>query len=102
MQQTFIIKHWYGAPTYRDAIRSDKYDKDGRKVCDHDFDRVGVKRVDTALKYLKSWRRQAKEKGYVTLFATLLRNDARYEIVATPDGYHETEVVASGMMKDLD
>ena len=32
MQQTFIIKHWYGAPTYRDAIRSDKYDKDGRKV----------------------------------------------------------------------
>lgn len=102
-QQTFIILHWYGAETYRDALRmEDKYDESGKKIAGRDFNRVSVKQVKTALRYLKNWRKQAKEKGWTTLFDTLTRDDARYEIIATPNGYDGDEVVASGMMKDLD
>jgi hypothetical protein len=102
-EQTFIIKHWYGAETYSEAIKKQSLtDGSGNKVSEHDFNRVGVKRKETALKYLAGWRQQAIQKGWIRTFATLCRDDARYEIIATPDGYHETEVVASGWMKDLD
>ncbi len=102
-QQTFIIKHWYGAETYSEAIRKQSLtDGNGNKVSEHNFDRVGVKRKETALKYLAGWRQQAKVSPWAFLHGTLVRDDARYEIIATPDGYHETEVVASGWMKDLD
>jgi hypothetical protein len=63
---------------------------------------VACKQLKTALKYLANWRKQAKERGWTTLFATLTRDDARYAIEATPDGYHSTGIVASGWMKDLD
>ena len=103
MKQTFIIKHWYGAETYSEAIRKQGLtDGNGNKVSGRDFDRVGVKRKETALRYLASWRMQARQRGCESLYATLCRDDARYEIIATPDGYTETEVVASGWMKDLD
>ena len=72
------------------------------KEYDHDFNRVSVKLVKTALRYLAGWRRQAIECGLQSLYATLCRDDARYQIIATPDGYHTTEVVAEGWMKDLD
>lgn len=100
MRQTYIIRHWYGADTYREA----SYATDGRGtvVREHDFDRVGVKTVKAALRYLKGWRRQAIARGLTRTFATLTRDDARYEIIATPDGYNGSEVVASGWMKDLE
>lgn len=102
-QQTFVILHWYGAETYSDAIRlSGKLDENGKKIAEHDFNRVSVKQLKTALRYLKGWRKQAKEQGWTTLFATLTRDDARYAIEATPDGYNSTGIVAQGWMKDLD
>lgn len=102
-QQTYVILHWYGAESYQEAIRkSGERDENGKKVAEHDFNRVSVKRVSTALQYLASWRKQAKEKGWTTLFATLTRDDARYAIEATPDGYHSTGIVAQGWMKDLE
>lgn len=99
-KQTYIVQHWYGAETYTEA--SCKSTPDNEDVCGHDFNRVSCKRVSTALRYLAGWRRQAIERNLQWLYRTLCRDDAHYEIVATPDGYHETEVVASGMMKDLD
>lgn len=101
-QQTFIIQHWYGAPTYIEAARREINEGHNPKEYGTDFNRVSVKLVKTALRYLKGWRKQAKERGWTTLFATLTRDDAHYEIIATPDGYHCEDVVASGMMKDLD
>lgn len=96
-KQTFIVEHWYGAPTYQEAERLSN-----RETIDYDFNRVGCKRVSTALKYLAGWRKQAIEKDLKWLYPTLTRDDAHYAIIATPDGYTETEVVAEGMMKDLD
>lgn len=96
-KQTFIVKHWYGAPTSREASRL----SNGETI-DYDFNRVACKRVSTALRYLAGWRKQAIEKNLKWLFRTLTRDDAHYAIVATPDGYTETETVAEGMMKDLD
>lgn len=101
-KQTFIIQHWYGAETYIEAARREVNEGHNPKEHDHDFNRVGCKRLQTALKYLANWRKQAKERGWETLFGTLTRDDAHYEIIETPDGYHHGAVVASGMMKDLD
>lgn len=101
-KQTFIIQHWYGAETYIEAARREVNEGHNPKEHNHDFNRVGCKRVETALKYLANWRKQAKEYGYKTLFGTLTRDDAHYEIIETPDGYNCGAVVASGMMKDLD
>lgn len=88
-KQTYVVKHWYGADNYLDAEKND-------------FNRVSCKRVSTALRYLAGWRRQAKELGLEKLYDTLCRDDAHYEIVATPNGWDGTEVVAKGMMKDLE
>lgn len=96
-KQTFIVEHWYGAPTSREASRLSN-----GKTIGYDFNRVGCKRVSTALRYLAGWRKQAIEKDLQWLCPTLTRDDAHYAIIATPDGYTETEVVAEGMMKDLD
>ena len=102
-RQTYIIQHWYGAETYREALCLEgKRDENGNRIAERDFNRVSVKLVKTALRYLAGWRKQAKEHRWTTLFATLTRDDARYQIIATPDGYNETEVVAEGWMKDLD
>lgn len=81
MKQTYIIKTWGGGS--------------------FDFYRVSCKKVDTCIKYLKGWKQQAKEKGYTYIFRNLLADDAHYKIIATPDGYNETETVASGLMLDL-
>lgn len=96
-KQTFIVEHWYGAPTYREAVRNSN-----GKTVDYDFNRVGCRRASTALKYLAGWRKQAIENNLKWLFRTLTREDAHYAIVATPDGCTPTQVVAEGMMKDLD
>ena len=102
-QQTFIILCWYGAETYEEALkREDKCDENGKKVCERDFFRVACKQLATAKKYLANWRKQAKERGLVNLFAVLTRDDARYEIRATPDGYNEEGVAAEGWMKEFD
>lgn len=101
MKQTFIIRHWYGAQKYIEAARRNVNEGYNPEEYGTDFNRVGVKKVETALRYLKSWKRQAIEWGMESLFRTLTRPDARYEIIATPDGYNLGEVVASGMMKDL-
>ena len=100
-KQTFIIQHWYGAPTYIEAARREANEGHNPQEYAHDFNRVGVKKVETALRYLKGWRDQAVEKGMQFLFGTLTRPDAHYEIIATPDGYNLGDVVAFGMMKDL-
>ena len=99
MKQTFIIQHWYGAPTYIEAARREINEGHNPEKYGYDFNRVGCKRLETALQYLRGWREQARSYSY--LYGTLLRDDARYEIIETPDGYHLGKVVASGMMKDL-
>lgn len=101
MKQTFIIQHWYGAPTYIEAARKNLNEGYAPEKYGTDFNRVGCKRKETALAYLANWKRQAIESGWEKLYRTLCRDDARYEIIATPDGYHLGDVVASGMMKDL-
>jgi len=101
VKQTFVIQHWYGAPTYIEAARRNMNEGYNPQEYGTDFNRVGVKKVETALRYLKSWKQQAVERGMEFLYRTLTRPDAHYEIIATPDGYHLGDVVASGMMKDL-
>lgn len=94
-KQTFIILHWCGGfATYSDAI------KNGAK---HDFDRVGCKRLSTAIKYLTNWIKEARDGGWGFLYPTFVdaEENARFAIVATPDGYTETEIVAEGWIKDL-
>lgn len=81
MKQTFIIKTYGGG----------KYD----------FYRVGVKKLSTALKYLKGWRMQAEERNAQSLFANLCAEDATYKIIETPDGYNEGAVLASGLIAEL-
>lgn len=90
-QQTFIIKFFKDAETYRDAIRSGK---------EYDFNRVGCKKLGTCRKYIKSWRKQAIEKGLQSLYRILTSDDGRYEIEATPNGY-SGEVVERGFIRDL-
>ena len=101
-KQTYIIQHWYGAPTYIEAARRNVNEGYNPEKYGTDFNRVSVKKVETALRYLAGWRRQAKEQGFEVLYQTLIRDDAHYQIIATPDGYHCENVVAEGMMKDLD
>lgn len=98
-KQTYIVLHWYGADTYTEALK--KYDYNNRDKAGYDFNRVSCKKVETALKYLANWKKEALERELFYLYPTLLREDAHYEIRATPDGYNETETVARGMMKDL-
>lgn len=81
MKQTYIIKTWGGG----------KYD----------FYRVGVKRVETAKKYLKGWRDKAIERGMFYLYRDLCSLDATYQIIETPDGYNEGKLVASGFIREL-
>lgn len=66
-----------------------------------DFWRVGCKRKETALKYLKGWKKQAIEKGMESLYKCFFVEGATYQIIETPDGYNEGETVLSGQMKDL-
>ena len=84
-KQTFIIQHWYGAGTYIEAARKSVNAYNPQEY-DHDFNRVSVKHVKTALRYLAGWRKQAIERGMQGLYRTLCRDDARYQIIATPDG----------------
>ena len=81
MKQTYIIKTYGGG----------KYD----------FNRVGCKSVNTCIKYLKSWYKQAKEKGLTYLYPDLLAEGATYKNISTPDGYNEEEVVSEGVIIDL-
>lgn len=81
MKQTYIIKTYGGG----------KYD----------FQRVGCKKVDTCIKYLKSWYQQAKEQNLQSLYPDLLSDGATYKIISTPDGYNEKEVVSEGLIIDL-
>lgn len=101
MKQTFIVKTWYGAETYIQAAKKEVNNGYSPENCGHDFSRLTVKKKETALEYLKGWKKQAIEKGWQFLYRTYCREDARYEIVSTPDGYNEEEIVASGWMRDL-
>lgn len=88
MKQTFIIE---------------VNGKDNEKLFPkyYDFWRVGCKRKETALKYLKGWKMQAIEKSLENLYKCFFVEGATFAIIATPDGVHETETVLSGYMKDL-
>lgn len=97
-QQTYIIHVWNGADTYLEAVRKHS---NGDRIWNYDFYRVSCKRVETCKKYIKNWRKQVIERGEQFLFPSLAAEDGRYEIVATPDGYHEEGVVASGFIIDL-
>lgn len=66
---------------------------------DSDFFRVGCKRVKTALNYLRNWYNEGKKWG--NLYNCFYRDGARFEVVATPNGYDGSEVVASGLIVDL-
>lgn len=67
----------------------------------YDLWRVSCKKKETALRYLKNWKKEADEKGMHYLYRCFFCEGATYEIVATPDGYNETEVVLSGLMSNL-
>lgn len=101
-KQTYIVQHWYGADTYDEAGRKALDSNHNDLIACADFNRMSCKKVSTVLRYLANWRRQAKEYDLELLYPTLVRDDAHYAIVATPDGYHATKVVATGMMKDLE
>ena len=81
MKQTYIIK-MYGCGKYN-------------------FERVACKKVETCLSYIRSWYKQAEERGLQFLYKELFAEDAHYKIIATPDGYNEAEIVAQGLIKDL-
>lgn len=66
-----------------------------------DFWRVGCKRKETALKYLKGWKKQALDNGLDSFYKCFFVTGATYQIIETPDGYNEGETVLSGQMKDL-
>ena len=81
MKQTFIIK-MYGNDSYN-------------------FERVGCKKVETCLNYIRNWRKQAEERGLHFLYKELFAEDAHYKIISTPDGYNEKEIVCSGLISEL-
>lgn len=67
----------------------------------YDFYRVSCKKVDTCIKYLKSWHEQARERNLFYLYPDLLSDGATYKIISTPDGYNEKDVVSEGLIIDL-
>lgn len=87
-RQTYIVKVWCNAPTWIDANPEDR-----------DFYRVGCKKVETAIRYLKGWVKQSE--GYKSLYRYFFGKDARYEIIATPNGYDGDEIAASGLICQL-
>ncbi len=104
----YIVKFWYGAPTYVEAVLREY--NEGHDLLQHNYDlrRMGCKQLSDLIEYLKGWRKKTrlkthkKEFGKCSLFITMSRDDAHYQIEATRDGYNSTGVVASGMMKDFD
>lgn len=65
------------------------------------FFRVGCKKVSTCIRYIKNWRDEAIKTGWVSLYKEFADKESIYTITATPDGYHKTNVVASGKIFDL-
>lgn len=100
-KNTYCIKVWHGADTYREAVRNGTGISNYKEPVGYDFYRVGVKRVKTCLRYLAGWRKQALENGWQSLYGTLCRDDGHYEIEDTSVSW-DGKVVASGMIKDLD
>lgn len=76
-------------------------DKIGDPSHVYDFFRVGCKRKETALRYLKNWKKQAIERGWKFLYPCFFCEGAKYEIIETPNGYDCETVVYSGYMSDL-
>lgn len=96
MKHTFIISTWYGADSYIQAAKMEINNGHNPEKYGHDFSRLPVKKKETALEYLRGWKKQAIEKGLQFLYSTYCREDAQYEIAST-----DKLVVARGWMKDL-
>lgn len=69
-----------------------------RREADHDFYRVSCKKIETAMRYLKNWYEFGQE-NYC--FRHFYRDGATYQIVETPNGYHEGAVVKEGLMNEF-
>lgn len=91
-KQTFIVKTWSGADTYSEALEKDK---------PYDFYRLDCKMAATALEDLKKWKKKTEPIKWSSVHKDLWGDGAKYEIIATPDGCTETEVVYSGYTADL-
>ena len=63
--------------------------------------KVSVKRKETALKYLKHWKRQIIEENKQPLYKSFFIPGSEYQIISTPDGFDYGEVVLSGKMDEL-
>ena len=81
MKQTFIIKTFGGG----------KYD----------FHRVACKKLETCMKYLKSWKQQAKQKDYEFLYPDLLADDAIFLLAELYEYYMKDIPQAMEMYKKL-
>lgn len=76
MKPTLIVSTWYGAETYLQAARMEADNGHNPEKYGHDFNRLPVKKKETALEYLKGWKKQAIEKGLQSLYRTYCREDA--------------------------
>jgi hypothetical protein len=93
MKQTFIVSCWAGGGSYLDAV------KNGH---DHTFYRLGCKRLETAKKYLKEWRKQALELyADACFYKHLTSDDAQYIIEESNEDYPIGDVLENGYIKNL-
>lgn len=66
----------------------------------YDFWRVGCKRKETALNYLKGWKQQAIDNCCESLYKCFFVPGATYSIISTPENGAQ-DTVLSGLMEDL-
>ena len=92
-KQTYILQVWSGAPTYIEAARQHN------GSMNYMFFRMACKLHTTVLKKLRNAVIEDKERGlYCEYFHA---DDARYEIISTPNGYDKERVVSSGLIADI-
>ena len=92
-KQTYILQVWSGAPTYIEAARMHN------GTMNYMFFRMTCKLYQTVLKQLRSAVIDDRNRGLY--FEYFHADDARYEIIATPNGYDGEEIVSSGLISEL-
>lgn len=92
-KQTYILRVWSGAPSYTEAARQHN------DPMNYMFFRMTCKSHVTVLKKLKSAVMDEKRRGLYTEY--FHADDARYEIISTPNGYDEERVVSTGLIEEI-
>lgn len=67
----------------------------------YSFDRVKCKTVKTALKYLQSWKQQAKDEGYEFLCKYFFVKNSVFEIREILEDGSDGMIVYRGKMEDI-